>query len=115
MGRSEAPVAPEPAPPKIVWTGQFVYSACLDAPEAMWNSRYGVSPSNANGRLGAKHTGGANFAYLDGHVRWLKQPPRDCAAHVGQPAVKGRLIPETGAKVGDCRLGGEAWCRENLR
>jgi prepilin-type processing-associated H-X9-DG protein len=106
---------PPPPPPKIVWTAQFVYSACLDPPEAMWNSRWGVSPSNANGRLGAKHQGGANFAYLDGHVRWLKQPPRDCVAHVGHPAVRGLMIPEVGIKGGECRFGSEKWCQENLR
>jgi prepilin-type N-terminal cleavage/methylation domain-containing protein/prepilin-type processing-associated H-X9-DG protein len=104
-----------PPPPKIAWTAQFVYSACLDSRQAMWNSRWGASPSSPQGRLGAKHQKGANFAYLDGHVRWLKQPPRDCAAHVGHAAVQGRLIPEVGAKGGECRLGAEAWCRDNLR
>jgi prepilin-type processing-associated H-X9-DG protein len=104
-----------PAPPKVAWTAQFVYSACLDARQAMWHSRWKVSPSLAEGRLGAKHQGGANFAYMDGHVRWLKQPPRDCAAHVGHSAVRGRLIPEVGVKGGECRLGSDAWCRDNLR
>jgi prepilin-type processing-associated H-X9-DG protein len=101
-------------PPPPAFTAQFVYSACLDARQAMWNSRWKVSPSIAEGRLGAKHQGGANFAYLDGHTRWLKQPPQDCAAHVGHPAVRGRLIPETGAKGGECRLGATTWCQQNL-
>src|SRR5439155_11989402 len=89
------PASGPPPPPssKPIYGAYFVYSACLDARNAMWNPRWGVLPNNPNGALGAKHQGGANFAYLDGHVRWLRQPPRDCAAHVGHPAVRGLTIP----------------------
>ncbi len=46
-----------------------------------WNSRYaGATPVNPNSRLGAKHVQGGNFSFCDGHSKWLKTPPRDCAA-----------------------------------
>ena len=46
-----------------------------------WNSRYaGASPVNPNSRLGAKHALGGNFTFCDGHARWLKAPPPDCAS-----------------------------------
>jgi prepilin-type N-terminal cleavage/methylation domain-containing protein/prepilin-type processing-associated H-X9-DG protein len=107
------------APPptsKILFDAQFVYSACLDSRQATWFSRWGASPAYAQGRLGAKHQGGANFAYMDGHVRWLKQPPRNCEAHVGHSAVKGRVIPDSGATGAECRLtSATSWCVANLQ
>jgi prepilin-type N-terminal cleavage/methylation domain-containing protein/prepilin-type processing-associated H-X9-DG protein len=47
-----------------------------------WNSRYvGATPVDAASRLGAKHALGGNFTFCDGHVKWLKSPPRDCASY----------------------------------
>jgi prepilin-type N-terminal cleavage/methylation domain-containing protein/prepilin-type processing-associated H-X9-DG protein len=44
-----------------------------------WNSRWkGAQPLHAGSRLGAKHNHGGMFLYADGHVKWLKEPPRDC-------------------------------------
>jgi prepilin-type N-terminal cleavage/methylation domain-containing protein/prepilin-type processing-associated H-X9-DG protein len=106
----------EPPPTsKALFDSQFVYSACLDSRQAMWHTRWGASTAHAMGRLGAKHQGGANFAYMDGHVRWLKQPPRNCEAHVGHSAVKGRVIPDVGATGAECRLtSATSWCVANL-
>src|SRR3712207_8224824 len=30
-------------------------------------------------RLGAKHSKGGHFTYVDGHVKWAKEPPSDCS------------------------------------
>jgi prepilin-type N-terminal cleavage/methylation domain-containing protein/prepilin-type processing-associated H-X9-DG protein len=46
-----------------------------------WNSRYaGATPVNPKSRQGAKHALGGNFGFCDGHAKWLKSPPPECAA-----------------------------------
>jgi prepilin-type N-terminal cleavage/methylation domain-containing protein/prepilin-type processing-associated H-X9-DG protein len=63
------------------WTGQIAASAWTDAMMVRgWNSRWQSEPAVKDARLGAKHNGGANFIFVDGHVRWLRTPPTDCAA-----------------------------------
>jgi hypothetical protein len=63
------------------WTGQIAASAWTDAKMVReWNSRWKSEPSLNEGRLGSKHNGGANFILVNGHVRWLRTPPTDCAA-----------------------------------
>ncbi len=45
-----------------------------------WYTRWtGASPLSGNSRLGAKHAHGGNFLFADGHSKWQKQPPSDCA------------------------------------
>jgi prepilin-type N-terminal cleavage/methylation domain-containing protein/prepilin-type processing-associated H-X9-DG protein len=63
------------------WTGQIAASAWTDAKMVRgWNPRWNSEPTHRDARLGAKHNGGANFIYVDGHTRWLRVPPFACAA-----------------------------------
>jgi len=44
------------------------------------NARFPNSkPIDAAGRLGGRHQDGAIFSFADGHTKWLKQPPDNCA------------------------------------
>jgi len=49
-----------------------------------WNAIYtSAKPTSASSRLGAHHNEGGNFIYGDGHVKWLKEPPRTCDSWKG--------------------------------
>jgi prepilin-type N-terminal cleavage/methylation domain-containing protein/prepilin-type processing-associated H-X9-DG protein len=62
-------------------TAQLGLTACRDATQVRgYNTRWGVTPSHAGSRLGAKHSNGANYTFVDGHVKWQKEPPSDCSA-----------------------------------
>lgn len=63
--------------------GQIAYNVSLSTSHVRgWNSRRfpGAQPKSTGSRLGAKHNDGGNFLYCDGHTKWLKEPPRDCAS-----------------------------------
>jgi prepilin-type processing-associated H-X9-DG protein len=47
-----------------------------------WNANDwpNASPKSTTSRLGAKHSDGGTFLFCDGHSKWLKEPPRPCAA-----------------------------------
>lgn len=71
------------APNTFPWTGQIDLSPSRTAEMAQFSSRWTtVQPRHAFGRLAPHHADGLNLVYADGHVRWLKQPPTDCAAWV---------------------------------
>lgn len=60
-------------------TAQLGLTACRDARHVRgWNTRWGVQPMHIRSRIGAKHAGGGNFTFADGHVKWFKSPPSDC-------------------------------------
>jgi prepilin-type N-terminal cleavage/methylation domain-containing protein/prepilin-type processing-associated H-X9-DG protein len=45
------------------------------------SARYpNARPIHSAGRLGARHQDGAIFTFADGHTKWLKAPPDDCAS-----------------------------------
>lgn len=80
------------------WTAQIAASAWTDATMVRgWNSRWKSETAHKNSRLGAKHNGGGNFIFVDGHVRWRRTPPTDCVAW--QPGT-----------TGDVRVA--KWCRD---
>jgi len=96
---------------------QMAFSACQDARHVMWHTRWNVQPpASTAGRLGPKHASGANTAFTDGHVKWLKSPPRTCSSWTPHPAVAGRIIPPgNNVAAGACRPSGSVlWCRDNL-
>ena len=95
----------------------MAFSPCNDIRMAMWNDRWGVSPSNSTGRLGPKHANGANFAFADGHVKWYKALPNTCYTWVPHPAVRDRVIPAgNNPPDGACRPAGQSnqWCYDNI-
>jgi prepilin-type N-terminal cleavage/methylation domain-containing protein/prepilin-type processing-associated H-X9-DG protein len=86
---AESDIAPPGAaalsspPNSFPWTAQLDIAPSLDATMALYNSRWtNVQPRHAGGRLAPHHADGLNLVYADGHVKWLKQPPTDCAAWV---------------------------------
>jgi len=84
-------------PTSLPWTGQMANSPCRWASHATYHSRWGVQPSRSSpaaGRLGAHHMEGLNLIFADGHAKWHKVFPEDCAAWV--PAM-----PKGVAKVSD--------------
>jgi prepilin-type processing-associated H-X9-DG protein len=61
-------------------TAQMAFTACRTPAHVFFNSRWtNASPLNGNGRLGAHHKDGLNLVYADGHAKWKKEPPDDCA------------------------------------
>jgi len=68
-------------PGSIPITGQMGASPCRFAAHATYHSRWGVQPTR-DGRLGAHHVGGLNLIFVDGHAKWRKVYPEDCAAWV---------------------------------
>jgi prepilin-type N-terminal cleavage/methylation domain-containing protein/prepilin-type processing-associated H-X9-DG protein len=109
------------APPRtsigLVQNAQMAFSACQDARHVMWNTRWNVPPANGTGRLGAKHNEGANVAYADGHVKWLKTPPRTCSSWTPHSAVQNLIIPDgPNPPAGACRPPGQGtgWCTTNI-
>jgi prepilin-type N-terminal cleavage/methylation domain-containing protein/prepilin-type processing-associated H-X9-DG protein len=94
------------APNSRPQTAQFAVSPCRTALHAVFNTRYpaDIVPRDTNGRLGPHHASGLNLIFADGHVRWQKAPPTDCAAWVpGMP--KGNRLTTQG---GSCRPAGQA-------
>jgi len=44
-----------------------------------WHTRWtGAAPLHSGSRMGAKHSQGGVFLFVDGHAKWLKQPPNLC-------------------------------------
>jgi len=95
-------------------TVQGAFSACRDARHALFNSRWGVSPMSAAGRVGPKHQDGANYIFVDSHVKWLKTPPADCAFYMtNMPrGVLSVLSPST-AGCNPTNTANNAWCNTN--
>lgn len=89
-------------------TAQLGLTACQDAGHVKgWNARWGAQPSSTTSRMGAKHAGGGNFTFADGHVKWFKAPPSDCANW------SPRMTPGTSIyNTTSCRPSGQpvAWC-----
>lgn len=84
-------------PDSLPWTGYAEISPCRWASHATYHSRWGVQPSRSSptaGWLGAHHMEGLNLTFADGHAKWHKVFPEDCAAWV--PAM-----PKGVAKVSD--------------
>ena len=78
---ADTDVDPKTSAGQIAFTTNNKFNSLATQIVRGWNSRYaGASPVNPNSRLGAKHTLGGNFTFCDGHSKWLKAPPRDCAA-----------------------------------
>ena len=84
-----------PADGKLgAWTGQIAASAWTDTTHVRgWNTRWAADTVHKNSRLGAKHNGGGNFIFVDGHVRWMRTPPTDCGAW--QPGTTGDVRTKT--------------------
>ena len=84
-------------------TAQMAISPCRTALHAVFNSRWTrASPRNGTGRLGAHHSDGTNLVLADGHVKWKKEPPTDCAAWVPGMPKNTRLTTQGGS----CRPAG---------
>ena len=61
-------------------------------------------------RLGARHAGGMNLAFADGHCKYSSSPPEDCSAWVTE-LPKGTVAINS-TLTGGCRPPGQArdWC-----
>jgi len=109
-------------PTSLVWNGQMALSACRWAYHAVFHTRWGVPPAHSGGRLGAHHMAGLNFVFADGHAKWLKQPPLDCAAWVpsiprGQMNLLAQIARGAGCNPLNATGGGTSpvgqWCGQN--
>lgn len=109
---------PAPASGNVAEAG---FDACLDMRHVWWHRQYngnvgGTFPYGAlgGGRLAARHAGGNNFVYGDGHAKWVKEPVRDCGAW--SPALPFGMKRVSDSYAGDgCRPAGEpyTWCYDN--
>lgn len=90
-------------------TAQMAVSPCRTALHAVYHTRWTrAAPRSNTGRIGAHHVDGADFVFADGHVKWLKTTPIDCASWVpGMPKNTRRTI-----QGGSCRPSGQgvAFC-----
>jgi len=67
-------------PGSLPQTAQMAVTACRVPQHVFFNSRWtNASPLDPGGRLGAHHSNGLNMVMADGHARWKKEPPDDCA------------------------------------
>jgi prepilin-type processing-associated H-X9-DG protein len=121
MGDNDVLARATSAPPLgsigLVLLAHMDFSPCQDARFVTWHTRWGVAPSSSSGRLGAKHHEGGNFAYVDGHVKWLKTLPRNCSTWLPHPAVKDLVIPNGDEPpAAACRPPGQGvnWCTQNI-
>lgn len=92
-------------------TAQMAMSPCRVSQQAIYNNRWtGVQPVDPGGSLAPLHADGLNMVYADGHAKWQKHPPTDCAAWV--PGMPKNL--RTTLQGGFCRPDqsgvGEAFC-----
>jgi prepilin-type processing-associated H-X9-DG protein len=61
----------------------MVLTPCRIADHATYHSRWNVQPTRGTaGRLGPHHMDGLNLIFADGHAKWQKVFPEDCAAWV---------------------------------
>jgi prepilin-type N-terminal cleavage/methylation domain-containing protein/prepilin-type processing-associated H-X9-DG protein len=90
-------------------TAQMAVSPCRTALHAVYNSRWvRATPRSGTGRIGAHHMDGTNMIFADGHVKWARDTPQDCAAWV--PLMPKGLRRTT--QGGACRPAGQgvAFC-----
>lgn len=111
--------APPNPPPPTFTNATETFSCCRNTHEVTWNSKYGVHPWAAGGALGPRHNGGANFAYVDGHVKWANRLPRTCSSWIPHPAMQGIMIPDGDSpnpNACTAPLSGNAvqWCDLNI-
>jgi prepilin-type N-terminal cleavage/methylation domain-containing protein/prepilin-type processing-associated H-X9-DG protein len=91
-------------PNSLPQTAQMAVSPCRTARHAVYHSRWqNVTPVSSSGRLAPHHASGLNVVYADGHVKWSKQPPTDCAAWV--PGMPWNTRKTT--QGGSCRPSGQ--------
>jgi prepilin-type N-terminal cleavage/methylation domain-containing protein/prepilin-type processing-associated H-X9-DG protein len=70
-------------PNTLPWTGHIALTPCRIAAHATYHSRWNVQPTRGTaGRLGPHHMDGLNLIFADGHAKWQKVFPEDCAAWV---------------------------------
>jgi prepilin-type N-terminal cleavage/methylation domain-containing protein/prepilin-type processing-associated H-X9-DG protein len=81
----------DPTSTSTIQTAQMAVSPCRDARHALFHTRWNVNPANGSGRLGAHHNQGLNLVFADGHAKWRKEPPTDCAAWNPQMSFGQRL------------------------
>jgi prepilin-type N-terminal cleavage/methylation domain-containing protein/prepilin-type processing-associated H-X9-DG protein len=109
-------------PTSLPWNGQMANSACRWAWHAMFHTRWNVDPRHGSGRIGAHHMDGLNFVFADGHAKWQKAPPFDCAAWVpalsrGQMDIRKQTAIGAGCNPTNTSGGGTStagtWCGQN--
>ncbi len=104
-------------PTSLSWTGHMAASPCRWASHATYHSRWNVQPtrsSPAAGRLGAHHMDGLNLVFVDGHSKWQKVFPEDCAAWV--PAMSPNTLRISDPAVNGCNPSNAVnpgWCWSN--
>jgi prepilin-type N-terminal cleavage/methylation domain-containing protein/prepilin-type processing-associated H-X9-DG protein len=94
-------------------TAQMAMTPCRFGQMATFQSRWtSVQPRTDFGRLAPHHADGLNLVYADGHTRWAKQPPIDCAAWVPGMPKELRTTLEGGACRPDQSGAGLAFCNQ---